>query len=201
MNEKQQVTLGISGMTCASCAARIEKIVNKMDGVHATVNIALEQVTIQYDPMQVTILQVKETIEKLGFHVKERKEIFRISGMTCASCSARIEKVLHKMQGVISATVNLAMNTGTITYIDGYVVTQDIIDKIQKLGFQVTIYQEKQEKENDSIQKRKQLQLFCSILLSLPFIYMMIAHTPFRTYIDVPSILMNPWVQLLLVTP
>src|SRR5699024_9175722 len=100
-----------------------------------------------------------------------------------------------------SATVNLAMNTGTITYIDGYVVTQDIIDKIQKLGFQVTIYQEKQEKENDSIQKRKQLQLFCSILLSLPFIYMMIAHTPFRTYIDVPSILMNPWVQLLLVTP
>ena len=66
----QKKTLKITGMSCASCAARIEKVLNKQEGVkRATVNFTLEQATIEYDDQLVREQQLHEIIRRLGFNV------------------------------------------------------------------------------------------------------------------------------------
>ena len=60
------VDLSVSGMTCASCANRIEKKLNKLDGVHATVNYATEQASVSYDPQVVAPTDLIATVQSIG---------------------------------------------------------------------------------------------------------------------------------------
>ena len=69
-----QTTLALEGMTCASCAARIERTLNKLDGVEATVNFATETAAVSYDPAQVEPARLLEAIERIGYHAKPKQE-------------------------------------------------------------------------------------------------------------------------------
>ncbi|MDX8362563.1 copper ion binding protein, partial [Cytobacillus sp. IB215316] len=104
---QEQIQLGITGMTCASCSTRIEKMLNKMDGVEANVNLAMESATIKYNADTVKPEDIVSKINKLGYGVQTEKVDLDIYGMTCAACSTRIEKVVNKMDGIEAATVNL----------------------------------------------------------------------------------------------
>lgn len=74
MSEKQ-TTVQITGMTCAACANRIEKGLNRMEGVtHAAVNFALEQATVTYDPAKVNAVQLEEKVEALGYGAIVKQE-------------------------------------------------------------------------------------------------------------------------------
>jgi Cu+-exporting ATPase len=65
-------TLKITGMTCAACSARIEKVVAKMEGVEEiSVNLATEKAVVAYDPVRTTLDQIKERIEKAGYGAAE----------------------------------------------------------------------------------------------------------------------------------
>ena len=104
----------VTGMTCAACSARIEKVLNKMDGIEAaTVNLATEKAVVQYDAQKTSPAEIEAKIEKIGYGVVKEKVELNITGMTCAACSARIEKGLSRLQGVASANVNLALEKGT----------------------------------------------------------------------------------------
>ncbi|MEI4832194.1 heavy metal translocating P-type ATPase [Bacillus sp. FJAT-53711] len=203
MDKQKHVTLGVTGMTCAACANRIEKVLNKMDGVEANVNLAMEKASIKYDSSQQEISNIKEKIEKLGYGVSAEKVTFDIEGMTCAACANRIEKVLNKMEGVSHATVNLATNSAVVEYNEGLVSTENILEKIKKIGYKGHIRNENAERseKKEEIIKEKKRQLIISIILSLPLLYTMLGHMPFDTGVPVPHILMNPWFQLLLATP
>lgn len=101
MDGQKEATLQISGMTCAACAARIEKGLKRLDGVQdANVNLALEKSKIVYDPGQIEVGQLAEKVESLGYQVPAEKAEFAISGMTCAACANRVEKRLNKLPGV-----------------------------------------------------------------------------------------------------
>jgi Cu+-exporting ATPase len=127
----KQVHLQITGMTCAACSARIEKVLGKMEGVkEANVNLATETSAIEYDPALVSANDLKEKIEKIGYGVATKVSELTITGMTCAACSARIEKVLNKTEGVLNANINLALETGTIEYSGEELSEKDLIDKI-----------------------------------------------------------------------
>ncbi|HHY22454.1 MAG TPA: copper ion binding protein, partial [Bacilli bacterium] len=102
MAAKKTITVPIQGMTCAACSSRIEKVLNKTDGVHASVNLAMEKATVEFDEAQLNIADVVNKIEKAGFKVPTTKLELEIDGMTCAACSSRIEKVVGKMDGVES---------------------------------------------------------------------------------------------------
>ncbi|WP_163151684.1 heavy metal translocating P-type ATPase [Anoxybacillus sp. MB8] len=197
------VTLKVTGMTCAACSARIEKVLNKMDGVEATVNLAMEKATVQYDPNKYTIADIEAKIEKLGYGVATEKVTLDIEGMTCAACATRIEKGLHRMEGVTSATVNLATNSAVVEYKEGVTSVEDILEKIKKLGYKGKIRNEEQDDagRKEELLKQKQRQLAISIILSLPLLYTMVAHMPFHIGLPMPHLLMNPWFQLLLATP
>jgi Cu+-exporting ATPase len=66
--EREQTTLALEGMTCASCAARIERTLNKLDGVDATVNFATETASIAYDPDLVEPQTLLTAVEAIGYH-------------------------------------------------------------------------------------------------------------------------------------
>ncbi|HEU5212763.1 MAG TPA: heavy metal translocating P-type ATPase [Gaiellaceae bacterium] len=66
--EREQTTLALEGMTCASCAARIERTLNKLDGVDATVNFATETATVSFDSAQVDPQQLVDAVERIGYH-------------------------------------------------------------------------------------------------------------------------------------
>lgn len=69
MGEPKTVTLHITGMTCAACSNRIEKVLNKLDGVKANVNLAMERATIQFDPGKQRLAEIAAKIEQLGYGV------------------------------------------------------------------------------------------------------------------------------------
>jgi len=111
------LSVGIQGMTCASCAARVEKVLKQLPGVtEATVNLATEIATVVGDT---DMASVQRAIEKAGFSVPTESLKLDIIGMTCASCSARVEKALNKVPGVLDASVNLATEQATATLAQG----------------------------------------------------------------------------------
>ncbi|RXS92022.1 heavy metal translocating P-type ATPase [Geobacillus sp. PK12] len=203
MGEPKTVTLKVTGMTCAACANRIEKVLNKMEGVKAHVNLAMEKATIQYDPSKQTIADIETKIENLGYGVATEKVTLDIEGMTCAACATRIEKGLNRMEGVTSAAVNLATNSAVVEYKEGVASVEDILEKIKKLGYKGQIRNEEQDDagRKEERLKQKQRQLAISIILSLPLLYTMLAHMPFDMGLPMPQLLMNPWFQLLFATP
>ena len=63
-----RVTLDVEGMTCAACAARIERRLNKLDSVAASVNYATEAASVSFDPTRVSVEQLLDTVEAAGYH-------------------------------------------------------------------------------------------------------------------------------------
>lgn len=197
-------TLKINGMTCSACANRIEKGLSRIEGVEkANVNFALESSTIFYDPDKTNVNEFKERVEKLGFSVVLEDINFDISGMTCASCASRIEKRISEMDGVSTANVNFALETIAVEYDDNQVDATDMITAIKKMGYELIPKQDNKEKVDHKEQeiKKQQRKFIFSLVLTLPLLWTMVAHFEFLSFIYMPNILMNPWLQLVLATP
>lgn len=204
-NQTKETTFTITGMTCAACSARIEKVLNKMDGIEkANVNLAIEKSTVSYDPNKVKPEDIQQKIENIGYGVEMEVDDFTITGMTCAACSARIEKGLNKMEGVSKATVNLALETASVTYNPNELSSKDIIAKVEKLGYGAIRKQDEKEDHIDHRQKaieKQKWKFIISAILALPLLYTMVGHFSFTSWIYMPDILMNPWFQFALATP
>src|SRR5690625_4929901 len=200
MSELKHATVGVTGMTCSACSSRVEKVLNKMDGVEAQVNLTTEKATVDYDPTTTSIHDITDRIEKVGYGIQMEKSELDVMGMTCAACSSRIEKVLNKQEGIKEATVNLTTENATVEYKPGLIDEKAIIDRIKKLGYDAKVKADKQEKQS---QKEKELQkmkwkLVISAILSIPLLVTMLDHL---LGISLPSIFMNPWFQFALATP
>ncbi|MGB8271493.1 heavy metal translocating P-type ATPase [Priestia megaterium] len=206
MSDKQkESTLQITGMTCAACSNRIEKGLKKIEGVkEANVNLALERSTIIFDPSKTSPQAFEEKIEKLGYGVVNEKAEFAITGMTCAACSTRIEKGLNKLEGVTKASVNLALETASVEYSPSQIAPQDITQRVEKLGYGAKLKSEEREEEQSYREKELSKQrgkFWFSFILSVPLLWAMVSHFTFTSFIPLPHMLMNPWVQLALATP
>ncbi|MFK3961701.1 heavy metal translocating P-type ATPase [Guptibacillus hwajinpoensis] len=203
MDSKKQLSLDVTGMTCASCSSRIEKVLNKMDGVEANVNLTMEKATISYDDDKVKTEDIVGKIEKLGYGVRKEKVELDIHGMTCAACSTRIEKGLNRTKGVALASVNLTTESGVVEYQPGEVTLDDILQKVKKLGYEAVVKEDREnQKSHKEVEiKKKKRRLLISALLSLPLLLTMLAHIPGESAIPVPHLLMEPWFQFLLATP
>jgi Cu+-exporting ATPase len=203
-------SLKISGMSCAACAARIEKGLNKLDGVkQANVNFAMERATIEYDDKSISQEKFEETIQKLGYGViKENKEKnivgLKITGMSCAACSAKIEKKLNRTEGVKKAAVNLATEKASVEYDAKALKLSDIIKIIKDLGYDAQ-REEEVNKDKEQEQREKEIRalkinLIISALLSTPLLLAMIFS---MLHLESPllSFLHNPYFQLAIATP
>ncbi|QSO48056.1 heavy metal translocating P-type ATPase [Alicyclobacillus mengziensis] len=133
-NQAREYTVPVEGMTCAACAARIEKVVGKLPGVQIEVNLASERARFVTSE-ESTWKDVVEKIEKTGYTVPSHTAEFNIEGMTCAACAARIEKVVGRLDAVQSVNVNLASEKAQVVYIPGLVSDEDIIRAVEKAGY------------------------------------------------------------------
>jgi Cu+-exporting ATPase len=123
--KSEKAKIHVTGMTCTTCAATIEKGLAETPGVEkADVSFASEKAFVEYDPSKVGLAEISKTVSDLGYKVATKKSIFPVSGMTCASCVARVEEALSSVPGVISANVNLASEKATVEYVEG----TDVVD-------------------------------------------------------------------------
>ncbi|SME14524.1 Copper-exporting P-type ATPase A [Bacillus mobilis] len=205
MNEQKEANLQISGMTCAACANRIEKGLKKVEGVHdANVNFALEKTKIMYDPQKTNPQQFKQKVESLGYGIVSDKAEFTVSGMTCAACANRVEKSLNKLEGVNGATVNFALESATVDFNPDEINVNEMKSAITKLGYKLEVKSDEQNGSTDhrlqEIERQKK-KFIISFILSFPLLWAMVSHFSFTSFIYLPDMLMNPWVQLALATP
>ncbi|WP_418040215.1 heavy metal translocating P-type ATPase [Paenibacillus xylanilyticus] len=199
-----QTTLQITGMTCAACSTRIEKGLSRMEGVQqASVNLAIEQASVTYDPKAVSVNALRDKVEALGYGTVTESIDLDITGMTCAACSARIEKGLSRLPGVSRANVNLALETGHVEFAAGALKPSDITAKIKQLGYGAELQQTQEETSSvrERELQRKKWKWMISALLSIPLLWAMVGHFSFTSWIWVPDLFMNPWFQLVLAAP
>ena len=140
-NETKQVKkiiLPVTGMTCASCVATIQKGLSKVPGVsRVNVNLASEKASVEYDPSKVDTKALIDTISDVGYGVAMDTTTFAVGGMTCASCVANIEKALAKVPGVVSANVNLASEKATVQYLRGEASMADFRRAVEGAGYSI----------------------------------------------------------------
>jgi len=134
---EQKFTLPITGMTCANCAANIERGVKKLKGVaDASVNFAAQNAAVSFDPQLLQLLDVVEKIHTSGYGVTTAKVEMPVTGMTCANCAANIERALNKKTaGVVTAAVNFATERVSVEYIPGVLNVDEIVAAIEKAGY------------------------------------------------------------------
>nr|ABK80596.1 putative copper-translocating P-type ATPase [uncultured marine Nitrospinaceae bacterium] len=135
---KDNITLPVKGMSCASCSARIEKKVGELEGVISThVNFATGVSSIEFDPQKISADQFPMVIEKLGFEVPGLSKTFPVEGMTCASCVSRVEKKLLSLQGVHAVDVNLATEQVLVDYILALVDFESLRSALEEAGYRL----------------------------------------------------------------
>jgi Cu+-exporting ATPase len=189
-------------MTCATCATRIERVLSKVEGVsEATVNLATENANVSYDPELADAKAIVAAIERSGFHVPPQVLRLKIGGMTCASCSGRIEKSLRKVPGVVTAQVNLASEVATIALTPETATSSDLIAAVEKAGYSAELAasaaaERAQAEAREARSARRELYLLlAAALLTAPLIAPMLL-MPFGIEWMLPG-----WVQLALATP
>ncbi|KIL52177.1 heavy metal translocating P-type ATPase [Jeotgalibacillus soli] len=194
----------ITGMTCAACSTRIEKGLSRVEGVEkANVNLALERASVSYNPSVTNTQALQQKVRDLGYDVVTEKAELDITGMTCAACSTRIEKGLNRMEGVSTATVNLALERATVEYDPSEMSTHDIISQVKKLGYEAHPREDEKQKVDYRLVeiKKQQKRFIFSLIFTLPLLWTMIGHFSFTSWLYVPDLLMNPWFQMALATP
>src|SRR5262245_29317071 len=135
---EQQIELPITGMTCASCVNRVQKALKKVPGVlDASVNLATEQAAVRYDAAQLAPAQLQDAVENAGYGVVTDQIEFPVTGMTCASCVNRVEKALKKVPGVLDASVNLASEQASVTYLPTSASWSELKAAVENAGYGV----------------------------------------------------------------
>lgn len=132
----QLITLGVTGMTCASCVGRVERSLRKVAGVQeANVNLATERASVRVDPSVVGLPALRAAVEKAGYGLRADEVILPVKGMTDASGVGRVERALGDLPGVERVSVNLATEKATIHYLANVVGRDDFKRAVEKAGY------------------------------------------------------------------
>jgi len=207
-------------MTCAACAAGIETAVKGLGSVtSAAVNFATEKLLVEYDETKLTLEDITEAIEQLGFtavtdtHVTTREVIIPIGGMTCAACASALEKALSDANGILSASVNFATEKATVIYDSEQVRLSGVRNIIQKCGFSALEAERAISIDEDKLRKEKEARVLwykfiISVIFCVPLFYIAMAPMvpwftlPYPAAIDPKEVpLLNAILQLILTTP
>ena len=195
MSESTTFDLPIAGMTCASCAGRVERALSKVVGASAvSVNLATEQARVQAPSDSLPALM--DAVQRAGYSVPQQTLELSIDGMTCASCVGRVERALAKVPGVKSVSVNLANERAHLELL-GHVDPQTLIGAVTKAGYSASVWEVEHPQTDNQQQRlhRERWALIMAIALALPLVLPMLLQ-PFGVHWMLPA-----WVQFALATP
>ena len=208
----QKIQLDIQGMSCATCSQTITDALRELDGVEeVNVNFATDEGTVEYDPEQVSLSDIYDTIDATGYHAIRESATIGITGMSCASCAETNEQALESVPGVIAAEVNVATDEATVTYNPAEASLTDLYGAIEDAGYTPV---REDEGEGDAaedrreaarqaeIRKQRRLTLFGAIL-STPLVFFLIERFLFGGGV-LPETVFGVefgWLEFLLATP
>ncbi|MFT4174490.1 MAG: heavy metal translocating P-type ATPase, partial [Rhodocyclaceae bacterium] len=127
-------TFPVRGMSCAACAATIERALNRLPGVRANVNFASERVHVDYDSSQVDRAVLGDRVRQAGFSVPRESTTLEIGGMSCAACAQQVERTLAALDGV-EASVNFASAKAHVSYAPDRLGAAELIAVVTRAGF------------------------------------------------------------------
>ncbi len=192
---RSQVSLRVEGMSCASCAARIERAVARLPEVEkASVNFALQRADVELKDAA-GLAEVVRAVRDTGYDVALERRTLVIRGMSCAACVRRIEQALLAVPGVVEASVNLALGRAEVAWAKGAVEEAELLRAVERAGYEASFAEEGRRPEEEPKPSWQAWILPASILLSLPLLAQMIARF-FEGGFELP-----PWVELVLATP
>ncbi|VFT13275.1 heavy metal translocating P-type ATPase [Pseudomonas aeruginosa] len=190
-----ELDLPVSGMTCASCAGRVERALKKVPGVAAaSVNLASEQARVQAPADSLPALVA--AVEQAGYQVPARSLELSIEGMTCASCVGRVERALKKVPGVREVSVNLASERAHLELL-GAVDSQALLQAVEQAGYKARLLDAGQPRQDDAERRlrRERWWVIAALLLALPLVLPMLVEWAGLHW------MLPPWAQFLLATP
>ena len=202
-----EVTLPVSGMTCAACVKRVEKALNAVPGVEsASVNLSAAKAGVVYDPELVRIPDLESAITEIGYEVPAARLELTVTGMTAGHCDLLIEKALRQMPGVENVVVNCATDLVAVDYLDVVVTSAAIKKMIRELGYEVA----DRGKREDSVDRERQMRRAelrrqtINMLIAWPVGALVMLGTFQAEWIFpefVPSFMGEKWFLFLLTTP
>lgn len=208
--------LTITGMHCASCANAVEKSINKLEGVtSASVNIATEKLTVEFDEKKMNIDTIKNAVVNAGYGVKEEAKsnkqiLLPIAGMTCASCAKSVERAIAAIEGVADVSVNIATEKARVIYDPSKTRISEIKNAVDQAGYKALELETVNEADSDKIDKDKArnnlwVRFLVAVIFTAPLFYISMGH---MVGLPVPDIInpdLNPLnfalAQLILVIP
>ncbi len=207
-NNLSEISLPISGMTCASCVSHVEDALKELRGVsNVTVNLATNKANLSYDPQRVKLDDMRRAVDDVGYTVTTAEQTLDVRGMTCASCVDHVEGALKELRGVQDAVVNLGLNTARVTYIPGVVSVSSMKRAVREVGYEArersegtdALDRERQARENEIKIQGRNLVIAGTIglVVMIGTFYDMLG--PLKVF--VPVWLSYKWVIGLLTTP
>ena len=202
----QRIDLPIAGMSCASCALKIEKELASVEGVSkATVNFAAEKATVVFHPEQTGLSHLIEKVKDLGYDARSEKVLLPIQGMTCASCVNKVQKTLNAVKGVVHADVNFATERASVEYIPAEVTIRDLKKAVEEAGYQVLEVREEDIVEKERLAReaelsRLKLKFILGAILLAPILLLMYGGPYLERWLGLPQGV-NFFLQFLLATP
>ncbi len=207
-SESKRIDLPITGMSCASCASRIQNALAQIKGVdNAAVNFAAERATIYYNPSEASVSEFIKTIKDLGYGVSVSKITIPIKGMTCASCVKRVQDALSSLNGVISASVNFASEQASVEYIPAIAGIRDFKKVVRDAGYGIVEVTEgedvveKEKRERESEFRKLKFKLIAGALLTAPLLLIAFSDMAGISLITQLSTQTNFLIQMVLATP
>ncbi len=203
-----ELSLPISGMTCASCVSHVEGALKDLPGIsNIVVNLATNKANLSYDPQRVSIKDMQQAVENVGYAVTGSEITLDVRGMTCASCVDHVEGALKELPGVQDAIVNLGLGTARVVYVPGVVSTSSMKRAVREVGYEAqersegvdALDRERQSREAEIRRQGRYLIIagVIGLIVMTGTFYDMLG--PFKTFI--PIWLSYKWVIGLLTTP
>ncbi|KAI9205598.1 uncharacterized protein BJ171DRAFT_63278 [Polychytrium aggregatum] len=162
---EELVNLQVRGMTCASCVMRIEDHLKLLPGIiECRVALLSERAQVKFDTSLATASVVEDAINEIGFEATiivqnaAGSVDLRILGMTCASCSGKIEREISKLPGIKSIAVNLLGQSGHVEFDKSVVGVRTIAEKIEELGFSVLTADFETNAQIESLERTQEIQ-------------------------------------------
>jgi len=157
MNETKQLTLPVTGMTCANCVATVERSLKKLEGVgSAVVNLSSERATVEFDPQAVGLGDLIGRVERAGYGVATGEADLVIKRLADDNDARRLEKSLAKLEGVLEAQVSLTTERARVKYVPTVVSQAEIRAAVARSGFEAV---EMGGEAEDAEQKAREVEI------------------------------------------
>ena len=209
MNKEQikRVELNISGMTCASCAATVEKSLLRLSGVAgARVNLANQRAVVEYASVKLGLADLEKAVTDAGYGVLNEKITLKIGGMTCTSCAKTVRNALEKLDGISGVNVNVGVESVYVTYKRQMTTVADMRQAIEEAGYQYLGIEGEETEDSEEAARQKDLRrkrsrvivglvvgialmilMYVPVNLPFPMAYLMlVVSSPVFIYISYP---------------